>query len=357
MKIQDSDIRNLIQKAVETSYVSTIVLDSKNIELISKYRDCVNDLTKDKEFLSCPFYVQNWILTSMVTSHYVNAETINIHYRILDSFWSFFSDFIFPGKKIKKAIEKIQEYIDTAKKEYDLYVQNHESSIKEVQAQIDRINKCKPLMKDYILKKVVTKLHELGIDCLIDDYPMEFIDYRVFNLNHEFDYINEQFKKLKNSQYAHILENFPIMPMFPINLIVPILVSKKLKEVENNFQQIKKQTEFVFEKMRSDNQKIKNLSLSLDNIAKIYTEINSKFIPVINDILELISQKYQNDIAKIPVEVLCLLRTTTKILKELAERRIIPQDNSNEIVESIIEANNDISVAYENLKKAFSEAA
>lgn len=34
MKIQDSDIRNLIQKAVETSYVSTIVLDSKNIELI-----------------------------------------------------------------------------------------------------------------------------------------------------------------------------------------------------------------------------------------------------------------------------------------------------------------------------------
>ena len=55
MKIQDSDIRNLIQKAVETSYVSTIVLDSKNIELISKYRDCVNDLTKDKEFLSCPF--------------------------------------------------------------------------------------------------------------------------------------------------------------------------------------------------------------------------------------------------------------------------------------------------------------
>lgn len=212
-------------------------------------------------------------------------------------------------------------------------------------------------MKDYILKKVVTKLHELGIDCLIDDYPMEFIDYRVFNLNHEFDYINEQFKKLKNSQYAHILENFPIMPMFPINLIVPILVIKKLKEVENNFQQIKKQTEFVFEKMRSDNQKIKNLSLSLDNIAKIYTEINSKFIPVINDILELISQKYQNDIAKIPVEVLCLLRTTTKILKELAERRIIPQDNSNEIVESVIEANNDISVAYENLKNAFSEAA
>lgn len=102
MKIQDSDIRNLIQKAVETSYVSTIVLDSKNIELISKYRDCVNDLTKDKEFLSCPFYVQNWILTSMVTSHYVNAETINIHYRILDSFWSFFSDFIFPVKKLKK---------------------------------------------------------------------------------------------------------------------------------------------------------------------------------------------------------------------------------------------------------------
>ena len=48
--------------------------------------------------------------------------------------------------------------------------------------------------------------------------------------------------------------------------------------------------------MNSDNQKIKNLSIALNNIANIYTDINSKFIPTIENILNIISVKYNTSV-------------------------------------------------------------
>lgn len=92
-------------------------------------------------------------------------------------------------------------------------------------------------------------------------------------------------------------------------------------------------------------------------IGNIYTDINSKFIPTIENILDIISVKYYNNIKEIPDDLLYLLRTTTKFLKELAERRIIPKGNSSDIADSVIEASNDISVTYENLRNEFYKAA
>lgn len=295
MSMQDPDIRNLIQKAVGTSYVPTIILNDKNIELLLRCQDNVNNLIKDKDFLSQPLSVQNWILTSLSTGAYANAFTKK-HSPLLDAVWNVISDFVFPGKKLRKTRENIQKYIDTAKKEHNLYIQSHELFLQQVQAQVDVINKRKPIMKDYILQKVVTKLQGLGIDSQLGDYPMEFVDYRSFKLNQEFGYINKQFEMMKNDQYARVLELIPVVPINPLILILPIIVNKKMKEVENDFSQMKKQTESVFAKMSSDNQKIKNLSLALGNIAKIYTEINSKFIPAIEGILNLITQKYQKSL-------------------------------------------------------------
>lgn len=147
-----------------------------------------------------------------------------------------------------------------------------------------------------------------------------------------------------------------MIPVFPY-ILTPILVKKKIKQLEEKFSQIQKQSRLVFEKMNSDNQKIKNLSIALNNIANIYTDINSKFIPTIENILNIISVKYYNNIKEIPDDLLYLLRTTTKFLKELAERRIIPKGNSSDIVDSVIEASNDISVTYENLRNEFYKAA
>ena len=147
-----------------------------------------------------------------------------------------------------------------------------------------------------------------------------------------------------------------MIPVFPY-ILTPILVKKKIKQLEEKFSQIQKQSRLVFEKMNSDNQKIKNLSIALNNMANIYTDINSKFIPTIENILDIISVKYYNNIKEIPDDLLYLLRTTTKFLKELAERRIIPKGNSSDIADSVIEASNDISVTYENLRNEFYKAA
>lgn len=107
-------------------------------------------------------------------------------------------------------------------------------------------------MKDYILQKVVNKLCELGIDSQLGDYPMEFIDYRIFKMNEEFSYINKEFQLIQNDQYAQILEYIPMIPVFPY-ILTPILVKKKIKQLEEKFSQIQKQSRLVFEKMNSDN--------------------------------------------------------------------------------------------------------
>lgn len=116
-------------------------------------------------------------------------------------------------------------------------------------------------------------------------------------------------------------------------------------------------TNLVFEKMKSDNSKIENLSIALNNIAKVYTDVNEKFIPAIEQILDIISVTYKNNINTIPENLLFLLRTSTALLKELAERRIIPQNISKVQIDSVIEASNDISVSYEKLRKEFMKAA
>lgn len=356
MKTIDSEIRNIIKYTVSSSYASTIILNNDNVKLIMKYGNNVNDLKKDKDFLSKSIQTQNWILASMYPgARYINCVP-NIPNAILDVVWDIISDFIFLGKKLAKIRKNITEYIKTAKKEYINYVESHEKYICDVQAQIDIINKRKPIMKDYILQKVVNKLCELGIDSQLGDYPMEFIDYRIFKMNEEFSYINKEFQLIQNDQYAQILEYIPMIPVFPY-ILTPILVKKKIKQLEEKFSQIQKQSRLVFEKMNSDNQKIKNLSIALNNIANIYTDINSKFIPTIENILNIISVKYYNNIKEIPDDLLYLLRTTTKFLKELAERRIIPKGNSSDIVDSVIEASNDISVTYENLRNEFYKAA
>ena len=388
MKTIDSEIRNIIKYTVSSSYASTIILNNDNVKLIMKYGNNVNDLKKDKDFLSKSIQMQKGIeserkwheplpLTIWLARHpafspitgfhrkYMTLRTAaamsmeprpNIPNAILDVVWDIISDFIFPGKKLAKIRKNITEYIKTAKKEYINYVESHEKYICDVQAQIDIINKRKPIMKDYILQKVVNKLCELGIDSQLGDYPMEFIDYRIFKMNEEFSYINKEFQLIQNDQYAQILEYIPMIPVFPY-ILTPILVKKKIKQLEEKFSQIQKQSRLVFEKMNSDNQKIKNLSIALNNIANIYTDINSKFIPTIENILNIISVKYYNNIKEIPDDLLYLLRTTTKFLKELAERRIIPKGNSSDIVDSVIEASNDISVTYENLRNEFYKAA
>ena len=129
MNTIDSEIRNIIKYTVSSSYVSTIILNNDNVKLIMKYGNNVNDLKKDKDFLSKSIQTQNWILASMYPgARYINCVP-NIPNAILDVVWDIISDFIFPGKKLAKIRKNITEYIKTAKKEYINYVESHEKKL------------------------------------------------------------------------------------------------------------------------------------------------------------------------------------------------------------------------------------
>lgn len=71
MKTIDSEIRNIIKYTVSSSYASTIILNNDNVKLIMKYGNNVNDLKKDKDFLSKS--IQNAKLDS---SFYVSGGSL-----------------------------------------------------------------------------------------------------------------------------------------------------------------------------------------------------------------------------------------------------------------------------------------
>lgn len=354
--INDQDIRNVVQKYVVSSYTPTVILCGTAVSLVAKYIGNRKDIKTDADFAALSIEKQRWITTSISTGVYFisNAPT---PFSILDSTWNFISDLLRPGKRLKMLREEFKQYIETATDEYDKYKLSYEDSLKNIQGQIDIINKRKPIMKDYILSKVSERLINMGIESSVGDYPMEHIDYRDFNLNDEFTEIQGKFSKLQNDDYTNLLQNFPLIPVFPF-VLIPLLVEKKMRELRTQLRDIKSQTELIFEKMRSDIQKVDSLQNALWNIASIYSDINSRFIPAIEEILDIIDVKYQNRFSEIPDDLLCLLRSMTKILKEIAERRIVPVGrNYDNLTDEVIATSNNLSVEYENLQKSMSKAA
>lgn len=211
-------------------------------------------------------------------------------------------------------------------------------------------------MKEYILKKVAERLCSMGIESEVADYPMESLDMRKFGLNEEFNDIRKAFQEIQKNAYTEFLENLPAGPI-GFGPIVYILVFSRIRQLEEQINHIKNMTGPIFEKMRSDNQKVYNLYNALKNIAEIFTDIANRLIPTIEKILDLIRTKYHNTLTEITDDVLCLLRSVTSILKALSEKCILPKTERDELIESTISTSNNVSVEYEKLRKTMAEAA
>ena len=352
--IQDKDIRNIVKKYIDDSYLPTVILNAAQSRLVESYLH-KKGLENDRQFLNLTPEIQSWITTSVCTGLFYNSTT-QIPSAILDRVWDFFSDILFPGKRLKKLKSDALMYISTAENEYKGYEDMHEELLILVQSQIDIINKRKPLMKEYILKKVADKLSSMGIKSEVSDYQMESFDTRKFGLNEEFNDIRKAFKDLQENAYIKLLENLPGGP-FGVGPIVNILVYYRIRQLKDQIHNIKTMTGPVFEKMRSDNQKVDNLYKALKNIAEIFTDITSRFIPTIEKILALIKIKYHDTLSEIPHDVLCLLRTVTKILKDISEKCILPKAERDELIKSTISTSNNMSVEYEKLRKTMADAA
>ena len=348
--IKDKDIRDIIQRYISNSYQPTVILNATQSRLVESYR-YKEGIENDRQFKNLTPEVKRWVETSICTGVYYN-RSIPIPTPILDKVWNFISGIIFPGRELRKLKRDACEYFATAEREYKGFVSAHKKLLNQIQSQIDIINKRKPLMKDYILKKVAERLSSMGIESEVADYPLESLDLRKFYLNDEFNKIQISFRELQENSYTKFLENFP-----NINVLLPILVHRRIQKLEKQIQDIKTKTVLIFEKMRSDNQKLENLYRALKNIAEIFTDITCRFIPTIEEILDTIETKYHNTISEIPDDLLCLLRTITKILKYISEKCILPNKKRDELINSAISASNNVTVEYENLRRTMTDAA
>lgn len=271
-----------------------------------------------------------------------------------DCFVYFFEIFAFfraTPKGLREAKKKFKNRQETAKRNFETYKRVHEEYLIGIQKQIHIINRCKPIIKDYILKKLSQKLNELGINSNIKDYPMEYLDFRQFPIKDEYNIIEDYNKKYdkKNTEFYnyYFLPNPIIGYLFYIQSLKTIKEqSDKLKEVANS----------LIKKMKADLQTMKNLEEALENIANIFRELTQTFIPFLEQLIENISRKYNNDYNNIPDECKYSIRICSQILKEITEKQII-MNPSSILVEDVQRYSDILSNSYNNFKEKLNSVA
>lgn len=253
-------------------------------------------------------------------------------------------------KKKEKAQKAYNSLLSSLKEIFDIYTTEHETLLKAIQKNIDEINKVKPILKDYILTKLSEKLNSMGIKSSISDYPMESIDFRAFTLKSEYDIISQN--KLKIEKSASDLFDYIIpLPYLAIRNF------KKAKELNEKMVKLRHEKKLITQKIEADLIRLEKFNLALENIARIFKEIKETFVPFLEKTINDIGQKFNNDYNHIPGEVLLALKTSSKILKEITEKKILKENFSVVNVTNVVNYSNKMSMKYNELKVNISNVA
>lgn len=253
-------------------------------------------------------------------------------------------------KKKEKAQKAYNSLLSSIKEIYDIYTTEHEALLKSIQKNIDAINKVKPILKDYILTKLSEKLNSMGIKSSISDYPMESIDFRAFTLKSEYDIISQN--KLKIEKCASDLFDYIIpLPYLAIRNF------KKAKELNEKMVNLNKEKKLITQKIEADLIRLEKLNVALDNIARIFKDIKDTFVPFLEETINDIDQKYSNDYDQIPGEVLLALKSSSKVLKEITEKKILKENFSVVNVAHVVKYSNKMSMKYNQLKESILDVA
>lgn len=346
--IQDNEIRNILKKYVASSYVPTVILDSEQLSVV---KSCLNkDNLKDNPlFQKMSAETQTWIATAVSTGIY-NYIPVKLPSPNFINIKNFISDLLFPGKKLTKLKEDVRTYLAVSEEEYKDYVLRHNELMKQIDSQVEDINKGKCRIKENILYRISKKLSLMGIESEICDYRLESLDKNKFKSNKEFQSIRIEYQEIQKNEF---LEDLPEVGYGVAN----ILVYFRAKQIKGQIDDIRQKTDLIFEKMRSDNQKVECMYHSLQNIIDIFTDIKEAVIPCLEEVLLKIETDYHNDFSKIPQDLLCFLRTVTTILKVLSETRILTTESSKHIINATISSSNNMSAEYEKLRTLMAMAA
>lgn len=254
-------------------------------------------------------------------------------------------------KKYNSCVCKYNKLYSEIKIEFNKYEIEHEKELNEIQVYIDEINKVKPILK-YILEKESKKLREMGVDSNVSDYPEESIDYRKFNLKKDYNLICQENLSLEepisqdvsfsdyNARKKILLDRDIIGGMLELgieycgDIIMDNIWAYKL---ERKIKKLQVKQRMINEQISADLTQLKRLKDSLKNISHIYRKIKDALAEQMEKTISEIEDCYNNIFSEIPPNIKQMMHSSSKIMKEISEKRIIPKGfsivNSKEVIE------------------------
>ena len=225
---------------------------------------------------------------------------------------------------------KLREYFTLRRQcviRFQVFVMVHEEIIEKIQYQINTINKIKPIIKD--------RLNELAIlfNKQPNDYPMEYLDYRLFDNARDYDIAKQT--QHETEEMIKDLESYWFSDM---NFWAARKISKQTKKL--------KIVAFdTYNKMITDLVKLSSLNVALENIAAIYTDIEDKMLPEFREKGQEVINHYNSKADNLPPAQEFYLNNMTCLLTKLAEKQII----HNESIDKLTNISNDFSNDYNTL--------
>lgn len=248
---------------------------------------------------------------------------------------------------LKKEKEIFSGRITNAQNNFNIYKTRHEVLLRDIQEEINKINKNKVIIKDCVLKKLADTLATIGVDSEIKSYSIEVLDYRDFPINDECNKISKQYEYLVN--LGKEVKNF-YFALAPTFFLLKYLHELKLfHEESENFKQ---KANSVLGEMKKDLNRMETLKVALNNVSNIFNDLKNRYIPFIEDFISEINKEYSS-YEEIPKDILIFIKNCISILTKICEKRIIDSNN----LESIKEYSDELSIKYCELNKLFLNAS
>lgn len=259
-------------------------------------------------------------------------------------------------KKYNSCVSKYNKLYNKIKIEFNKYEIEHENELVIIQESIDEINKVKPVLK-YILEKESKKLREMGVDSSVSDYPEESIDYRNFNLKKDYNLICQERLSLEepisqdaspfdyNARKKILLDRDIVGGM--LELLIDYCGDKIMDNIyayrlERKTKKLQEKQRMINERILADLTQLKSLKKSLNNISDIYKKIKDALTDIMENNIREIEDRYNNNFSEIPPNILLMMHSSSKIMKEISEKRIIPKGFSAVNAKEVVECENQL---------------
>ena len=254
--------------------------------------------------------------------------------------------------KVEKVKAELNKFTLACENNFAQYKDNHEIILQKMLDATHKINRKKTMMKDYLLKNLFLQLQNLGITSEYHDWPNESIDLRKFPINEDYDIVKNKQLDIQSDAdnfVVYISELIPLTNIYTFPFVY-LWNSKKTRNIKKKLEDCKILDRYNRAHMMSDLEKLSKMQEALENVANIYMYTLNTFRPIMENLLSELTSKYESNFSNMPEEKIRAIMNIKSIFKKLSEANIIPQENSNEMIKSIIDYSNDLSKDYIDIK-------